>query len=310
MEVGNEISLMTIATVIKKTSSYPLRSNMYRNSINNNYWDLKLDGSCGKKFDDFGMNEGGYEITSFKASGINQLHHICKVAKDVKKIGVKPNKNCGLHIHVDISDFDEEDVGRLIVAWQCIEPVVLQAVPYRRRINKYCLPFSSSKNQPNHEITDLAEIWRYYKPSHINNHSNMDRRKTMNLVNYCRSKMVKSFKRSTVEFRFPEGTLIESNIKNWTRLLVNFVSRVKEKKININKIEKYTLQQVLHVLGLGHNNNESFCILSEGLRATKIWFLQRLLRYCCGFYLESHNEDLLFSNAKNILANMGVLDEN
>lgn len=309
MEVGNEVSLTTIATIIKNNSTFPLRSNLYKNSINNNYWDLKLDGSCGKNFDDYGMNEGGYEITSFKASGVKQLQHICKVAKHVKKSGVKPNINCGLHIHVDVSDFDEHDMGRLIIAWRCIESIILQAVPFRRRLNKYCMPFSLSKPDPKMEELDYSGIWNYYKPSHINNHSNLDRRKAMNLVNYCRSKVVKSFKRSTVEFRFPEGTLIESNIKNWTRLLVNFVSRIKDQKVCINKIEKYNLEKVLHVLGLGEIGSQNFCILSKGLRETKIWFLQRILRYDnAGTFYGDH--DLLVTTAEDILRKMGVKHEN
>jgi hypothetical protein len=278
LEIGNEVSPHFISSVIRNSSNVPVKNNLYRSSINNNYWDVKMDGSCGKTTDEFGMNEGGYEITTFKASGHKQLQHICKVIQDIKKIGVKVNKNCGLHVHVDISDFTEEDVGRLIQHWLFVERIILMAVPDRRRCNKYCMPFSYNERYSLRENATAIEVWNHYKPSHILSHNNIDRRKTMNLVNYCRYLRVKKFKRSTVEFRFPEGTLSANIVKNWVRLLIEFVNNVKNNDIYLEYLNKKNFRDQLYVLGLGNSKN-CFNIFSKSLRETKAWFLKRILRY-------------------------------
>lgn len=308
LEIGNEVSLPTIATVINNFSPYPLRSNLYKHSVNNKFWDLKLDGSCGKITDCYGINEGGYEIASFKASGAKQLRHISKTAKCIKKTGAKTNENCGLHIHVDVQDFNEHDMGKLIACWLCVEKAVLLATPRRRRTNKYCLPLGTDNGGlaiPSEKEIDFIEVWNRFKPTNTSCHNNVYRRRTLNVLNWYRSTKVKNFKRSTVEFRFPEGTLVEANIKNWTILLVNFVHRIKTEMKRFAWAKKPELEDILFILGLGHNQN-SFNILSDSLRETKIWFLRRLIRYCYDQPLEF---DCIASDygeqACNVLKKMG-----
>ena len=46
--------------------------------------------------------------------------------------------NCGYHIHINASDFNEEEMGRLISYWLLIEDVFFNMVPFRRTVNKYC----------------------------------------------------------------------------------------------------------------------------------------------------------------------------
>jgi len=279
MEFGNEIPLREIEICIQANSSMPLKTKYYKQSVNNNNWDLKLDGSCGKKIDQYGMNEGGFELSSFKARGVKQMQHIAKMAKCLKRLGVKVNKNCGFHVHVDVSDFDEFRMGMLIANWISIEEIILQTVPSNRRYNKFCFPLKSHGMPNGGNYLSPEELWHFYKPK-TTSLTSTERRRSLNLVNYFRFKNLKNFKRSTVEFRFPEGTLVEDNIKNWIRFLVNFVCNTpqdcdltKEK----NLLSK-NLKDALFILGLG-SNKTNFTILSQGLLDTKIWFLKRLCRY-------------------------------
>lgn len=293
MEFGNEVPLRSIENCIESNSHIPLKTKYYKQSINNNNWDLKLDGSCGKKIDRYGMNEGGFELSSFKARGVKQMLHIANVAKNLKRLGVKVNKNCGFHVHVDVSDFDEFKMGMLIANWVAIEDIVLQAVPSNRRYNKFCYPLKSY-GMPNAGMyLSPEELWHFYKPKTTSMTAN-ERRRCLNLVNYYRFKKLKNFKRSTVEFRFPEGTLVEDNIKNWIRLLVNFVSNTpdtcdltKEK----NLCDK-SLKDILFILGLGSDKN-NFTILSKGLLETKIWFLKRLFGYSYMSDIADEAQDIL-----------------
>lgn len=307
LEIGNEVALSTIASVIRASSSFPLRSNLYNRSVNNNFWDLKLDGSCGKITDSYGINEGGFEIATFKASSASQLNHIGKIARKIKKVGVKTNDNCGLHVHVDVFDFTEEDMGKLIAAWLCVERVLLTATPKRRRYNKYCVPVRNFNRfeKSSGANMNFLDVWEYFKPNNTNPHNNTHRRRTMNLLNYYRFKKIKNYRRSTVEFRFPEGTLVESNITNWTKLLVNFVNGVRTLDFDFDFSKQYDLHKILFILGLGHNK-EKFTILSDSLRETKIWFLRRLIRYSYDSYMDySFDSEVLRATACDILKKMG-----
>lgn len=297
IEVGKEKSMDYIKNVIKDCSGIPVKSNYYRATVNNFYWDLKHDGSCGKKTDKFGINEGGYEINTFKASSLTELLHICHVAKNLKQSGLQINKNCGLHIHIDAHDFSEEQMGVLISNWLCIERTMMQSVPYTRRRNKYCQKLAGSRYPVKATFENAIAVWDAYKPRSTKLHDNSDRRLAMNLVNYFRFLKLKNFLRSTIEFRFPEGTLLQTNVKNWTRILVNFVNKMAYEKQYKNNIVNYNVAQTLEVLGLG-GDKESFYILSPGLFETKKWFLKRIMRFA-----DYANHDLA-AEAKEILSNM------
>ena len=79
LEVGREIPRSIISNVIKRYSKKKVVISNYVNSVNNNYWVVKTDSSCGKKVDHLGQNEGGYEITSYKASGIEDIKTISNI---------------------------------------------------------------------------------------------------------------------------------------------------------------------------------------------------------------------------------------
>lgn len=297
LEIGNEIPINTIRETISYNSHIPVKTSYYRASLNNSFWEVKHDGSCGKTVDKFGINEGGFEVTTFKGSSIKDLLHVCNIARKIKQKGCEVNKNCGLHIHVDVSDFDTETMGILIANWLCIEKTMLQTVPNIRKNNKFCNPLFTLR--PKFDSTDCnpAQIWNHYKPYSVKLHDNFDRRCAMNLVNYYRSMFVKNFKRPTVEFRFPEGTLVSRTIKNWARILINFVNNVSINRKMPNEFKPADLHETLQILGL-EGNKDNFYILSPGLYESKMWFLRRIQRYA------SYPYHHLIAQSKSILQGM------
>lgn len=297
IEVGNEIPTSIIKRIIQDCSSIPVKSNYYRATINNTYWDVKHDGSCGKKTDKFGINEGGFEINTFKASSLTELMHICHVTRELKQSGLQINKNCGFHVHVDAHDFTENQMGILISNWLCIERTMLQSVPFTRKRNKYCQKLGSCRFPVRTTFESGEDAWNYYKPGSTKLHDNSDRRLTLNLVNYYRYLKLKNFQRSTVEFRFPEGTLLQNNVKNWTRIFVNFVNKMSHETKCVKSIRNYSVEETLNVLGLG-GVTDKFVLLSPGLHESKKWFLKRIIRYA-----DYANFDLA-TEAKEILASM------
>lgn len=300
LEVGKEVSISRIQEVIASNSFVPVKTGFYRATLNNSYWEVKHDGSCGKNVDKYGINEGGYEIVSYKGYTVKDLSHICKIGQKVKQAGCMVNKNCGLHIHIDVSDFTVNQMGIMIANWLCVEKILLQAVPSVRKNNKFCNALQNLRPKFKDEIVYGVQVWNHYKPYTSKLHDNFDRRCAMNIVNFYRSLTLKTFKRCTVEFRFPEGTLVSQTIKNWARILINFVNKMANQKLNISNIKTCNLTDALEILGLGGSKDE-FHILSPGLHESKIWLLKRIIRYA------SYPHHELISEAKELLKNMEVV---
>lgn len=294
IEVGKEIGRDTIIDFIKYRTNRFVKKSYYRPTINNHYWDVKHDGSCGSKFVN-GINEGGYEINSYKASGVNDMKEIAWMISNLKKINVKVNNNCGFHLHVEVSDYDSENIGVLLNNWIFVENMIFSCVPNKRKSNKYCQKLGSQPLDAKEDLKKAIDFWNYYKPKTIAL-TNTDRKKALNIINFYRSISLKKFNRKTVEFRFMESTLCEKNIKNWIRFLVNFVEFCKNRnKLLFNRglIREniITVEDFLEVVGLG-SNLRGFT-LSEGLTETRKWVLQRLAR---------HGENLVIKNeAKTLL---------
>lgn len=283
LEVGNEIKKPTIRRLIKLKSEKTVQTSRYTPSINNSWWHIKDDATCGV---------GGYggpkgiEIASFVASGVSDLSHICEVADFLSTSGVKVNDNCGFHIHADASDLTTDQVGRILSSWVKIENFLSLALPFRRYKNSYCEMISSkgdihslakvlNKDGDFEQRLIARAIYELIKPNDVSLYENRDRRVTLNLVNYCRAEQQKHSNRKTIELRWPEGTLNGNDIKNWVRLFLNFIEYAKNSRVFDNN-DFPSIQEGLNILGLGHRDN--FCILSEGLLATKIWLLERMLK--------------------------------
>jgi len=277
LEVGNEYPRNFISSIIKNTTNMKVNISNYTQSVNNAHWVVKTDASCGKRVKSNGINEGGYEIASFVASGIEDINKISVVAHNLKKGGIRANKNCGYHIHVNVSDFSEEDMGRLISYWLLIEDVFFNMVPFRRTINRYCKKIKIKNNNYQKALKLLKnslKIWEIYKPKTINIRNPNEKRYSLNLLNFYAATRTK-FKRKTIEFRFPEGTLCQDSIKNFLFLFLNFVENMKVAKPP--KSKTMSVDYFLSICGL--NNQKTFCILDHDLIKTKIWTLKRLIRF-------------------------------
>jgi len=277
LEVGNEYPRSFISNVIKNSTNMKVNISNYTQSVNNSHWVVKTDASCGRRIRSNGINEGGYEIASYVASGIDDINKISKVAHDLKKGGVRANNNCGYHIHVNVSDFNEEEMGRLISYWLLIEDVFFNMVPFRRTVNRYCKKIKIKNNvyeKALKVIKNSLKIWEMYKPKTINIRNPSEKRYSLNLLNFYAASKTK-FKRKTIEFRFPEGTLCHETIKNFIFIFLNFVENMKTTKSP--KSKTMNIEYFLNICGFSEDN--AFCILDNDLIKTKIWMLKRLIRF-------------------------------
>lgn len=250
---------------------------------NNSHWVIKTDSSCGntgKKGDG-----GGYEVVSPAKNGIDHIWNIGIVAKKLKDSNVKINDYCGFHCNVEIKDFQHDELAILLGRWVKIERIIANIAHPRRSqspSNLYCVLFRDKYKNiiEGTKTLNKFDFWELVKPRGLDT---TYRRTSITVVNYLRSVSNsyewEHFKRHTVELRIPEGSLEQDDVMNWTRMFVQFVNTCKnpnvEFPLDINK--DCSLRESFKILGLSEIDN--FGILSHGLLTTKIWILNRVLKF-------------------------------
>ncbi len=253
MESHPVISGCEIVDVIRKNSNREVIRTKWKQTINNDFWHVKTDSTCG------GGKPKGWEIASFKASGYEDLLEICSVVKSLRKSGLRCGEDCGLHVHVDISDFTIEQASVLLAYWIKIEKVILKTVPTHRTKSKFCRPINSKILNKN-KFLSSKDFWDIYSPKDLSIHNNKDKKVTMNLVNfvsYCKNPYLYQ-SRPTVEFRFPEGTFNEKDIKNWVLFFVNFVDNNKNKTMPSNLLCVSNIKDLLNICGINSEKNKQW----------------------------------------------------
>ncbi len=281
LEFSNKIPRKTIAKTIGQYTHRNVRLTKYAMSYRNDYWHVKSDASCGSS-EANGL--AGVEVATYVCSGLKDLRHVSSIIKKIKEQNVEINDNCGLHVHVDVSDFDEDDLGRLILNWYYIEKIFIFSLPESRWQNKYCkflnhseknwiLPYLYCKSK------NFSDVARFLKPKNDNPISEtLCKRSSVNIVNFYRDFENDTNIRKTVEFRCPEGTISCDDVKFWAILFVNFVDYIKSsKRFSFAAMSnKKQIQDMFRLFGLGQN--KTFHFYDKNLYNLKIWLLKRFLK--------------------------------
>jgi len=229
-------------------------------------WHVKSDSSC------------GWEVASYKGSGVADLNNIAGCLETVASQGGLINSDCGLHVHVDVSDFTEGDIARIAAHWMRIEPVVFTAVPKHRVSNVYC---KMLRRRYICKIGKSPAVWKdtdfYQKVKPHDYNCKRDRRVSLNICNFVKSVVEPEFNRKTVELRLPEMSPKAEDVKNWVKFFVTFVENAVKIPIP-GDMSSVGLPKALCIMGLRAVEGEGL-ILSEGLFRTKEWFLYRILKH-------------------------------
>lgn len=284
LEIEKTRTQQQIQETIQTVSKKPIQTTggSWAQSNNNMFWHVKYDSTCGPLGK--GKDNGGWEIASFVASGYKDLLEIEAVTNALRESGCKVNKNCGLHIHADASDFSRDQISALTAYWIKVEGWLSQAVPANRVNNKYCKLISKVKKLKFEDSYDPVKLWNVVKPTNFSIHENDQKKMALNLVGVAQKfhydEAGTSFPmemRQTIELRMPEGTLDGNEVKNWVRLFLLFVETCKDKEMPSNLKPASTIEELLCVLGLA--DSDKFYLLSKGLHETKTWLLKRVTSY-------------------------------
>lgn len=275
LEINNTVPRSLIVDVIDDYSDRKIRLASWAQSRNNSYWHVKQDATCGLLGREW---DKGWEVASFVGSGEEDVNHIGTVAQALHEVGCEVNENCGLHVHVEVADFNAYQMGVLLGHYGKFENHIIDATPDYRHNNPYCETFFSefSYRERIHGWSP-AELWSRLKPREHYPHNNPYRWRSVNLVNFSYGLVNPKWNRKTIEFRLPECSLIDYDVKNWIRLFVNFVDWVSTQHAMPFDINGTNLRSALRYMGLS-GVGSTFYMLSRELFNTKTWFLRRLIR--------------------------------
>ena len=228
----------------------------------------------------YGINEdgslsNGTEITTPPLQ-LNDFEdgvkHACKAMDEA---GFAITRSCGLHIHLDASDFkdDYEKITNLFKVFYAIEPIIYASLPSSRRGNTYCKPLSYDYK--------FTEVHKKLKPStwdkKIYKSSYPDKNTHYNDIRYHGLNLHSIFYRGTVEFRYHSGTLNPDKIINWTNFLLHATDYA-IKDFNQNKIVAIHKQK---------NNKKKFeatCKLLKLNKQLQKWLIMRINQNSIGYF--------------------------
>lgn len=279
LEVGNEVSQKYIEAVIKtateRTTVRTEGSTLWADSINNDYWHVKYDSSCGAQGRPY---DHGWEVASFKAKGEKELTEICEITNALHYFGCKVNDNCGFHIHVDVADFSTDDMARTLAQWFKIEQWLCHAVPPRRVDNYFCKKLTSARKLTRSKKPEELVVWSKLKATDYRVHENPQKKYSLNLVNYSRYIESKCMGlptedlRTTIELRLPEGTLDAEDVRGWVCFFVNFVEKSRFAVMPKNLVVADSMPAFFKYAQLEDMRDDLVI-------DTKVWLLKRFLKF-------------------------------
>lgn len=274
LEINNTVSRSLISEVIDAYSDRKIKLAVWAQSRNNDFWHIKEDATCGLVGREY---DKGWEVASYVGHGEEDISHIGMVAQALAEAGCEVNENCGLHVHVEAADFDAYQMGILLGHYAKFEHVLLDLVADHRHVNPYCETLYAEFDYKDRiKCWSPPEMWLRLKPKNHSPHNNPYRWRSVNLVNFSIGLVNKNWNRKTVEFRLPECSLIDYDVKNWIRFFVNFVDWAKTQDMP-HDINGGSLKDSLGHMGLGHESDK-FYILGKELFHAKTWLLRRFIR--------------------------------
>lgn len=90
--------------------------------------------------EDGSLDTGGYELNTVPCAGDHYVTHITALTRLLADASAKVTDACGLHVHIDASDFRFYDMRRLVMLYAKLEPALFAMMPSKRRTSTFCEP--------------------------------------------------------------------------------------------------------------------------------------------------------------------------
>lgn len=179
-------------------------------------WELKTDSSAGLEVASRVLNGN---------AGLQELEWYIQALDELRdQRGWKITRQCGFHVHIDLSDFSAEDFRRLVLMTIFYEPLFYAVHPDSRLADPSCHQFTRSIRN-NSEFLYLAGLGETYRPNKIQ--SILERHRDSYPNRYFGLNIKNFITKGTVEFRYGGGTLNPNKVLGWSIFLLGFVEKVK-----------------------------------------------------------------------------------
>ena len=196
--------------------------------------------SC--KYD--GSIDEGDEFCSNPMNGDILFDNIKLLCKSIRKDNYSIDKDCGLHIHIDMRDFSENDLRKLYLVYHRFERYFLEMVPSSRRDNGYCKSL-----RPNYEKIIEMPIKNYLYRAHPKYNMESFIPSTHDGNRYYWLNMNSAIsKRNSLEIRLHGGTIDSEKIIKWIRIHLNLIEWIKKTDIKRIISMKNRLRTLLSII--------------------------------------------------------------
>lgn len=245
---------LLVASLIKNVCNDPVHLNGWLYVNNNTGWVIKPDSTC------------GIEINSPILKGVYDLAKLIKIVQNIEQCKkINADSRCSFHVHVNLEDLSEDEIGTLMAWWIKCEGVFFDSVISSRKCHRHTQLIGMS---------NLFEYDKNYSYEHIIN--------VLSDVKYHSASLyhMRQKRRKSVEFRIAGHDFCQNPlaVKNWVRLLLHFVDvaskREFPKKYNKNDVWSgmgwLNTKEVFEFLYFDKNN------LSDGMKQIRHWFLNQL----------------------------------
>lgn len=155
----------------------------------------------------------------------------------LRLLNAKTNYTCGLHIHVDASDFEDKNLRRAVKIWRTIEEAMFALCNKDRQDNRYAVRVGKSLNKCLKTSSSFGELFYGSKrrfEGGIPTHYMDERYQALNFHSFFFNN------RRSLEFRLKEATTDEREIRLWTDLCRLIVDAAK----NMSKEEVHEFSQI------------------------------------------------------------------
>lgn len=298
-DIFRDYSKKTIGARCQRNGTIIKTSRIFSAEIECNYPDVSTMTSLADTLHDSlgivhdgSLGDNGIEFVTPKLKGKTGENYLKKVCAILSDNDYNVDKSCGLHIHVDCSDYKVSKIGNkrrlefsknMMMFYLIFEDVMLSMLPVSRRNNSYAYNLSNKVQiedlQNLFTINDLEKMW--YQDSDV---SRIKRRKSekYDSSRYHAINFHSLFSHDNIEIRHHAGTINDRKILEWANLHCVIVDRLAD-----NTITKAELLSIFNQkLSLIEKTSIFFNLLN--LKESSIeYFLSRINKFKSAMVLES-----------------------
>lgn len=206
--------------------------------------------SSWKQVGDGSLSSSGGEFLSGPLRGEDGINN---VNTNVKKIKGNIRRNCGFHLHIDMTSEEMSNVKNVVMTAIGMEDYIFSLVSKSRRDNRYCMKL---KDRLSDLINSNLDNWTYYEGYNKNitaDKYNDKRYEWINSHSY--------FYRGTLEIRVHQGTGNPEKVLRWAELwlkIADWAIKQEPNFIRMHCISPDFTQRVLSSIGLRDSTKEYF----------------------------------------------------